>query len=141
MSERMEALKAALTGRYEIEKELGHGGMATVYLARDVRHERMVAVKVLKPDLASALGPERFLREIRIAATEFNCHAMLAVFFDRYDTSQNSFCSRLGFFAQVMVQRSDNIVGSQTLAVMEFDTFADFEIPGFGVRAGLPAFC
>ena len=49
MSDRLEDLKAALAGRYEIERELGHGGMATVYLADDVRHQRKVAVKVLRP--------------------------------------------------------------------------------------------
>ncbi len=61
-------LKSALADRYQIERELGSGGMATVYLAHDVRHERKVAVKVLRPELAAALGSERFLREIKIAA-------------------------------------------------------------------------
>ena len=61
-------LVSALAGRYDIERELGHGGMAIVYLARDVRHERHVAVKVLRPELATSLGAERFLREINIAA-------------------------------------------------------------------------
>ena len=61
-------LNAALVGRYQVERELGRGGMATVYLARDLRHERLVALKVLHPELASALGPERFLREIRTVA-------------------------------------------------------------------------
>src|SRR5437899_3049057 len=61
-------LQAALAGRYTIERELGRGGMATVYLAQDRKHHRQVAVKVLKPDLAAALGPERFLREIDTAA-------------------------------------------------------------------------
>jgi serine/threonine-protein kinase len=59
---------AALADRYQIERELGHGGMATVYLARDLRHERPVALKVLRPELAATLGPERFLLEIRTAA-------------------------------------------------------------------------
>ena len=58
----------ALADRYRIERELGQGGMATVYLAQDLRHERQVAVKVLRPDLAATLGSDRFLREIRIAA-------------------------------------------------------------------------
>ena len=58
----------ALADRYRIERELGQGGMATVYLAEDLRHERQVAVKVLRPDLAATLGSDRFLREIRIAA-------------------------------------------------------------------------
>ena len=61
-------LAAALTDRYRVERELGRGGMATVYLAHDLRHDRPVALKVLRPELAASLGPERFLREIRIAA-------------------------------------------------------------------------
>jgi serine/threonine-protein kinase len=61
-------LKAALADRYTIERELGSGGMATVYLAEDLKHHRKVAVKVLRPDLAAALGPDRFLQEIEIAA-------------------------------------------------------------------------
>ena len=61
-------LSAALADRYRIERELGHGGMATVYLARDLRHERDVAIKVLRPELAAALGSERFLAEIRTTA-------------------------------------------------------------------------
>jgi serine/threonine-protein kinase len=61
-------LTAALAERYAIERELGRGGMATVYLARDLRHDRPVALKVLHPELAAALGPERFQREIRFAA-------------------------------------------------------------------------
>lgn len=61
-------LAKALAEQYVIERELGRGGMATVYLARDVRHDRPVALKVLHPDLANALGPERFQREIKLAA-------------------------------------------------------------------------
>jgi eukaryotic-like serine/threonine-protein kinase len=61
-------LDAALAGHYTIERELGRGGMATVHLARDVRHDRRVALKVLHPDLAHSLGPERFQREIRLLA-------------------------------------------------------------------------
>lgn len=62
------ALADALEGRYRIRRELGRGGMALVYLADDLRHQRPVAVKILRPELASAIGAERFLREIRIAA-------------------------------------------------------------------------
>jgi serine/threonine protein kinase len=61
-------LASALADRYRIERELGAGGMATVYLAEDLRHRRQVAVKVLKPELAAALGPDRFLREIETTA-------------------------------------------------------------------------
>jgi len=66
--EPFDRLKTALADRYAIERELGRGGMATVYLGRDLRHERDVAVKVLKPELAAAVGSERFLREIKITA-------------------------------------------------------------------------
>jgi serine/threonine-protein kinase len=61
-------LTAALADRYRLERELGQGGMATVYLAEDVKHGRKVAVKVLRPEFAAALGHERFLREISITA-------------------------------------------------------------------------
>jgi eukaryotic-like serine/threonine-protein kinase len=61
-------LSLALADRYRIERELGRGGMATVYLAHDLRHDRAVALKVLQPELAATLGPERFQREIRLAA-------------------------------------------------------------------------
>src|SRR6266545_2179293 len=61
-------LRSALADRYVIERELGRGGMAIVYLAHDLRHDRSVALKVLHPHLATALGPERFQREIRFAA-------------------------------------------------------------------------
>ncbi|HSE66383.1 MAG TPA: serine/threonine-protein kinase, partial [Gemmatimonadales bacterium] len=61
-------LRAALAPEYQIERELGRGGMATVYLARERKHDRMVAIKVLRPEIASLLGAERFFREIRIAA-------------------------------------------------------------------------
>jgi serine/threonine-protein kinase len=63
----VDRLKSALSERYAIEGEIGSGGMATVYLARDLKHHRRVAVKVLRPDLAAALGTDRFLREIEIA--------------------------------------------------------------------------
>ena len=68
MASSLEDLRAALAGRYQIEREIGQGGMATVYLARDVKHRRPVAVKVLRPELAVTLGPERFVREIEISA-------------------------------------------------------------------------
>ena len=68
MAVALAALTEALRDRYAFERELGRGGMATVYLARDLRHDRWVALKVLHPDLAAAVGQERFLREIRLAA-------------------------------------------------------------------------
>jgi eukaryotic-like serine/threonine-protein kinase len=68
MTDTFDRLKTALADRYTIERELGAGGMATVYLAHDIEHDRSVAVKVLRPELAAALGPERFLREIKITA-------------------------------------------------------------------------
>ena len=63
-------------GRYRIERELGRGGMATVYLARDLKHEREVAIKVLKPDLSQTLGAERFLREIQLASKLSHPHIL-----------------------------------------------------------------
>jgi serine/threonine-protein kinase len=64
----LERLSTALADRYAIERELGAGGMATVYLAADLKHDRQVAIKTVRPELAASLGAERFLREIRIAA-------------------------------------------------------------------------
>ena len=61
-------LQASLADRYRIERELGHGGMATVFLAHDLKNDRLVALKVLRPDLAHLLGAERFLREIRLCS-------------------------------------------------------------------------
>ena len=60
MSPIAERLSAAVSDRYRIERELGHGGMATVYLARDLRHDRVVAMKVLRPDTGAALGEQRW---------------------------------------------------------------------------------
>jgi len=72
----LDRLRAALADRYRIERELGRGGMATVFLAQDLKHERPVAVKVLRPELAAALGAERFLREIKVAARLTHPHIL-----------------------------------------------------------------
>ena len=64
----LDRLREAVSQSYSIDRELGKGGMATVYLAQDVKHDRVVALKVLHPDLAASLGPDRFLREIKLAA-------------------------------------------------------------------------
>src|SRR5436190_9675330 len=72
----IDTLNAALSGRYAIEREIGQGGMATVYLARDIRHNRRVALKVLHPDLAAALGAERFLAEITTTANLQHPHIL-----------------------------------------------------------------
>jgi TolB-like protein/Tfp pilus assembly protein PilF len=69
-------LTSALAERYAIERELGAGGMATVYLARDLRHDRAVALKVLRPELGQVLGPDRFLREIRTTAQLAHPHIL-----------------------------------------------------------------
>jgi eukaryotic-like serine/threonine-protein kinase len=69
-------LRAAMADRYRIERELGSGGMATVFLAEDLKHHRLVALKVLRPELTASLGPERFLREIDVAARLHHPHIL-----------------------------------------------------------------
>ena len=76
MSDPVARLNAALEGRYAIERELGTGGMATVYLADDIKHERKVALKVLKPELAAVVGAERFLGEIKTTANLQHPHIL-----------------------------------------------------------------
>ena len=70
----LQAIAGAVADRYEIERELGSGGMAVVYLARDLRHDRHVAIKVLKPDISASVSAERFLREVRVAARLSHAH-------------------------------------------------------------------
>ena len=72
----IERLSAALADRYRIERELGQGGMATVYLAQDLKHDRKVAIKVLRPELAAVIGAERFLAEIRTTANLAHAHIL-----------------------------------------------------------------
>src|SRR5690348_12773155 len=76
MTQNRSRLAAALAGRYRIERELGAGGMATVYLAHDLRHERRVAIKLLRPELAAVIGAERFLGEIRTTANLQHPHIL-----------------------------------------------------------------
>ena len=76
MTDPITRLNAALEGRYRVERELGEGGMATVYLAEDLRHERKVALKVLKPELAAVVGAERFLAEIKTTANLQHPHIL-----------------------------------------------------------------
>ena len=85
-------LKAALSGRYTLDHEVGAGGMATVYLATDDKHDRKVALKVLRPELAAVLGPDRFPREIKIVA-QFNHPHILSL----YDSGESE-----GFLYYVM---------------------------------------
>ena len=79
MSESTARVTAALSDRYRIERELGAGGMATVYLAHDVKHDRDVAIKVLRPDLAAALGADRFLTEVKITARLDHPHILTLI--------------------------------------------------------------
>src|SRR5690242_10915465 len=76
MSDTPHALESALSDRYTIERELGAGGMATVYLATDLKHHRRVALKVLRPELGAVIGPERFLSEIRVTANLQHPHLL-----------------------------------------------------------------
>ena len=76
MLDLVDRLGSALAGRYTIDREIGHGGMAVVYLARDLRHDRVVALKVLQPRFTEVLGAERFLREIRVVARLHHPHLL-----------------------------------------------------------------
>src|SRR5688500_2699708 len=72
-------LRTALADRYQIQREIGSGGMATVYLARDIKHDRDVALKVLRSDLSAVIGTERFLSEVRIAAKLDHPHILTLI--------------------------------------------------------------
>ena len=108
-------MKAALADRCTLERELGRGGMATVYLAHDLRHDRSVALKVLHPDLTAALGPERFQREIRYAA---RCVEPLSI--ARQEPTMTArgrptsfaprrFCSRLSLLAGTLARSTNSL--------------------------------
>ncbi|MBK9548661.1 MAG: serine/threonine protein kinase [Gemmatimonadetes bacterium] len=72
----LDRLTTALAERYQIVRELGAGGMATVYLARDLKHDRDVAIKVLRPELAAVIGAERFLKEVKTTASLQHPHIL-----------------------------------------------------------------
>ncbi len=76
MTDAVARLTASLADRYRIERELGAGGMATVYLAHDLKHDRPVAIKVLHPELAAVIGAERFLSEIKVTANLQHPHIL-----------------------------------------------------------------
>src|SRR5436309_3133343 len=76
MPELLRRLQSALADRYRLDREVGAGGMATVYLAQDVRHDRRVALKVLRPELAAVLGAERLLAEIKLTANLQHPHIL-----------------------------------------------------------------
>jgi serine/threonine protein kinase len=76
MTDPVEHLRTAVGDRYAVERELGSGGMAIVYLADDLKHHRKVAIKVLRPELAASIGADRFLREIEIAASLSHPHIL-----------------------------------------------------------------
>jgi serine/threonine-protein kinase len=90
-----EHLQSGLADRYRIERELGRGGMATVYLAIDLRHDRPVALKVLHPELATTLGPDRFQREIQLAARLQHPHVLTVL--DSGETAAGGGPARLWF--------------------------------------------
>ena len=113
-------LQSALGDQYRVERELGQGGMATVYLAQDLKHERLVAIKVLNPDLSSTLGPERFLREIRLAAGLQHPH-ILGVYDSGEAGGQNGL-PRILYYVMPFVEGEsvrDRINREQQLAIEE----------------------
>src|SRR6187549_541184 len=79
MTDIISRLFETLADRYRIEREIGSGGMATVYLARDLKHDRDVALKVFRPELAAVLGAERFLNEIKISARLDHPHILTLI--------------------------------------------------------------
>jgi serine/threonine-protein kinase len=87
MPDPLPRLTDALADRYQLERELGQGGMATVYLAQDLRHDRRVAVKVLRPELAAVIGAERFLSEIKTTANLQHPHIL-----PLHDSCKDAFC-------------------------------------------------
>jgi hypothetical protein len=117
-------LTMALADRYRIERKLGQGGMATVYLAEDLKHHRKVAVKVLRPDLAATLGPERFVRGIEVAAQLHHPHIL-----PLYDSGEAG-----GFLFYVMPYEEGKSL-RERLEKESDGTLGEYEIP---VAGGVP---
>jgi eukaryotic-like serine/threonine-protein kinase len=121
-----ERLSVALAGRYRIERELGEGGMATVYLARDLKHDRDVALKVLREDLTATLGRDRFLREIQLAAKLVHPHILPlfdsgeaggALFYVMPNVAGHSLRDRLDRDRQVSIADAVRITGAVASAL------------------------
>ena len=128
MTESLDRLTTALRDHYAIDRQVGEGGMATVYLARDLKHDRAVAIKVLRPELAATIGTDRFLREIEMAARLQHPH-VLAV----YDSGA---ADGVLYYVMPYVEGESLIMAIQELAVSSGSacTSASLE-PSYVLRA------
>ena len=129
MADAIGRLTAALADRYVIERELGAGGMATVYLAHDVRHDRPVALKVLRPELSAILGAERFLAEIKTTANLQHPHIL-----SLFDSGE---ADGLVFYVMPYVEGEslrDRITRERQLPVDDAVRIAN-EVKDFGARS------
>jgi hypothetical protein len=125
VTDSVDRLSAPLAGRYHVEREIGAGGMATVYLARDERHDRRVAAKVLRPELAAAIGSSRFLREIKLTANLHHPHILPLC--DSGERTEQSFtscrtwresrCARLSREKQLPVDEAPWLVATAATVV------------------------
>lgn len=122
----IDSLNTALADRYELEREIGRGGMATVYLARDIRHERNVALKVLSPELGAVLGAERFLAEIRVTANLQ--HPNLLPLFDSGEANG------LLFYVMPFVVATLDVSGGIPRVVRTDSLFADVYRGGYSLH-------
>ena len=114
----IERLRASLADRYRIERELGQGGMATVYLAADLKHDRKVALKVLRPELAAVLGAERFVVEIKTTAALQHPHILPLFDSGTADGMEPQFdVGRDGLF--LMIRRRHDLRAPSQLVMLE----------------------